>query len=224
MKRFIFAFLLAVLAPGVWAAATYTYTGPTYASAAIINYTPACGGGDCQNYLTTMRIAGSFTTAVPLAPNLAAADIRAQLTSWSFSDGLKTIASTDPNARLFQFQVHTDPGGNITGSTISLQLWQTGSAPHAVNDRYGDIAVLTGSGVANHNATCLGVGVPPAGDADSCTMGTGFPAETSSAYLSVPGTWAFMLEPNHVPTLSAWGVVALGALLGLAGFSTRRRG
>ncbi|MCB1866919.1 MAG: hypothetical protein KDG50_15990 [Chromatiales bacterium] len=210
---------LAFFAPGAWAVTTYTYVSPSYDT--ITNYTPACGGGDCQNYLPGMNLSGSVKMTAPPAPNLVGADITPQVVSWSFSDGLKTIRSSDASARLESpFIVWTDAEGNILAMDFQVQAWQTGAGPHMAGDRYGIISSFFISTFVLHNGTCSTVGVSGAGDADSCIGDTFLPDERSEA-TSELGVWTAF--PHQVPALAAWGVLALGALLGIVGFSARRR-
>ena len=54
----------------------------------------------CGQFTGGQSVAGSITTAVPLAPNLANADILASVTDYTFSNGVFTIASGSPQARL----------------------------------------------------------------------------------------------------------------------------
>ena len=67
-------------------ATTYTFTSPSYSF--VIPFTPPCTVGTCVNYTTSMNVAGSFTTAAPLAANLLNTDVRGAITSYSFNDGL----------------------------------------------------------------------------------------------------------------------------------------
>ena len=115
-----------------------------------------------------MSLTGSFTLASALPPNFSGgADITSQVTAYSFSDGVNTYASTNPNSRIYQFAVVTDGSGNITVGSISLQLWQSGSSPHAVGNRVAFI-YLSGPAFPNgpafptinqghNNRTCTAV-------------------------------------------------------------------
>jgi hypothetical protein len=125
-------------AAAMFFAAIGTVHAATYSAATTGHYTTkndftVCNGGPCQNYTTAMIPSGSFTTAAPLAANLSNAPIAAQITSFSFNDGINTYANTNPNVRLFQATVSTSATGSITSSNIFLELWQTGTAPHAKN-------------------------------------------------------------------------------------------
>ncbi|MBK7472175.1 MAG: hypothetical protein IPI73_17750 [Betaproteobacteria bacterium] len=91
-------------------ATTYTYTGVAYSG--ISNFS-ACATGPCRNYSAGARITGQFTTAAPLAANLAVGNILPQVTSYAFSDGLVTLASTDPVVR---------------ANVINIQAWRSDQA------------------------------------------------------------------------------------------------
>ena len=81
-------------------AATYSYTGTTYD---LISNNKTCTIGNCPaTYTAAMRVTGSFTTASPLAANLSNVDVSALVTSYSFTDGINTIANSDPNALRIQ--------------------------------------------------------------------------------------------------------------------------
>ena len=79
-----------------------------------------------------MNISGSFTLASPLPPNFPSADITSQVIAYSFTDGVNTIASTDPDARPYYFFVATDASGNINVRYLLVEKWQSGSSPHTV--------------------------------------------------------------------------------------------
>ena len=105
----VFAFLIAAVASLSASAATvYQYVGPNYTSAS-------------SPYTTAQRVTGQFTTASPLAPNLPQASVLAQVTSYSFSDGVNSYASSDPNARVIEFKVATDAAGAISGWTVEIE-------------------------------------------------------------------------------------------------------
>jgi hypothetical protein len=121
-----------------------------------------------------------------LASNLSHVTINP--TSFSFTDGLNTYSSANPNVRGNLFQVSTDAAGNIilSGSDyIRITLWQTGSSPHAVGDRVASIDYNTGSLFATNNSPC------PTVIADRCSYGTPTPdASTSQAFSYGPETWS----------------------------------
>lgn len=174
---------------------TYSYTGQPYSKGKIANFTPPCGAGSCANYSGTMSITGSFTTAAPLPPNLPSrTDIPGLVTSYSFTDGINLFSSTDPNSRRYEVRAQTDSSGNIvaSGMDISLERWQTGSSPHAVNDRFANVGIGFGHDSAINNAPCSEIASPPPSppvDSDSCA---GFRTDEShsSATGGSSGTWS----------------------------------
>src|SRR5205809_130554 len=113
MKRLLV--LLAVLAASPVLAATYTFTGPAFSS---VQSNTTCTVGTCATYTTSMNVTGSFTTAAPLAANLSNTNVAALVTSYSFNDGVNTIASPDSNARIHTFTVTTNGSGAITATQI----------------------------------------------------------------------------------------------------------
>lgn len=196
-----------VLASNVWAA-TYNYTGAIYTN--ITNHTTSTLGL-VGNYLNTMKVTGTLTTAAPLAANLAGANISAQITGYTFFDGFTTFASSDANIRLADnFVVSSNAFGQIIGMDAAIERWQAGAAPHVVNDRL-DYLLFSGAAVDGiHNLKCNGVGVSPAGIADACTSPT-LDSNSSEAFVVSGGVWS---EPvagtvSTVPTLSEWGVIIL---------------
>jgi hypothetical protein len=93
-------------------ATTYTFSSSPYGAglsqyfaSGFTNYTVPCAVGPCANYTTAMNLNGHFTTAAPLPPNLSyRTDITAQVTSYSFFDGINTYTNTNPNAWIIWFQ------------------------------------------------------------------------------------------------------------------------
>ena len=165
------------MATNGWAAATYTFSSDNYFS--IANFS-SCDSGPCANYTASMSLTGSFTLASALPPNFSGgADITSQVTAYSFSDGVNTYASTNPNSRIYNFAVVTDGSGNITIGNILLELWQSGSSPHAVGNRVAFI-YLNGPAFPNgpalptinqghNNRICIAVAnSAPSGVSDVC--------------------------------------------------------
>ena len=180
--------LLAVLSSPAFAT-TYTFTSPNYTSAT--DFTAPCTAGNCQNYTTAMHVAGFFTTAAPLAANLVNADVRAQVTSFSFSDGINTFVNTDPKVRLIALSLSTNVSGVPVGSNtfIVLQQWESGSGPHtgAGLDRFNEVFVDPNADDFNTRG-CNTVGTD-SGVADSCLGPVPFDPNMSEASNSVAGTW-----------------------------------
>lgn len=179
------------LATSPWAqTTTYTYVGPD--ATTFVNFTAPCGTGPCANFPPGTHLTGQFTTAAPLSANLPGNNISAQVTSFSFTDGLNTYSSADPDVRVYNFTVATDAGGNVTlinTSQIVVERWQTGSSPHAAGDRYSLAMIWTGTlgGVSHNNAGCTKVGVSIVGAPDTCT--TEAPDVSTSTASAPKGTW-----------------------------------
>lgn len=208
----------------IGAAQAATYTAATTGPYTTKTDFTVCSGGPCQNYTLAMTPSGSFTTATPLAANLSNANIAAQITSFSFNDGINTYASTDPNVRIYSATVSTSATGSITSSTLFFELWQTGTSPHASGDKLAIVQI--GSTVsATNTLNCTGVGTSPAGVGDSCVSGPS--GAGSSSANGATWTWAAVTPPataaTPVPSTSALGLLVLSALLGGAGLAISRR-
>ncbi|MDD2925013.1 IPTL-CTERM sorting domain-containing protein [Rhodoferax sp.] len=192
---------------------------------ATINNHTTSALGSVGNYLNTMKVTGTLTTVGPLAPNLAAANIAPQVTAFSFSDGLTTFASTDANVRMpGNIMVSTNATGQITSASVSVERWQAGAAPHAVNDRLDYLSLSGISTTVAHNFKCLTIGVSW-GTADYCTF-LGTDTNASTASVSDGGAWsiaAIVSAVATVPTLSEWGVIILVALMAMLGLVHARR-
>ena len=210
----VFAFLIAAVASLSASAATvYQYVGPNYASAS-------------SPYTTAQRVTGQFTTASPLAPNLPQASVLAQVTSYSFSDGVNSYASSDPNARVIEFKVATDAAGAISGWTVELDVWESGTSPHTAGDLVSSMNVIGAGDLVLDSANCSTVGTSVEGIGDSCTSTTG---GSVASNLSSPGTWSIVATPVApvavaVPTLSEWMTLALALLLASVAAVGLRRG
>lgn len=213
MKQLIGLLGLLIALPTL--AATYTYTGPFFNS--FTNHT-TCTLGTCTDYSSAMHVTGSFSTATPLAPNLANSDISAAIASYSFNDGINTIASSNPNARISIFQVSTDNSGAIIPTwAFSVYQWSSGvTGAHVSGDRLNFISSVPNSinerGV--NNVSCTSVGV-----ADTCTTAVNT-SDTSIGFRGSTGagTWISPLLATPVPTLSTWSMIVLFALIALFGW------
>jgi hypothetical protein len=219
--------LLASVAWPALAATTYTYSGaPNYSI--FTNFTASpCTAGNCENYTTSMTVTGSFTTATPLAPNLVNVDISSQITTYSFNDGINTYAP--PNGRIINFNVYTDSSGVPTTSTfLDIQVWTTGTSPHAPGDRFSEFFIdFEANSTNNENCSSVGSNGDSAGDA--CNS-SGTDANSSNAANLDSGTWSGGSAPpppptviTPVPALSAWALGALATLvIALGWFQIRR--
>ena len=195
-------------------AETYRFTGANY----IVISNECIAGPSCPPYTNAMSLSGSFSTAAPLAANLpAGTEITAQVTAYSFSDGVNTYSSAAPDARIRTFQVGTDGQGNIAAENIQLTRWLSGSAPHAPGDQFAAAGVLNGLTEALSPLPCQVVGIADSFGAtsnipDTCVEGTGGVDTVNAASSATAGFWSNTL----VPTL---GNAALGLLAALfAGF------
>lgn len=204
-------------------AATYQYTGASFTNFG--NYTAApCAAGSCANFTTAMAATGTFSTVVPLAASLPpGTDISADITAFSFSDGLTTYSSSDPTARLMYAIAETDATGAVTAIAISLRRWQTGT-PAAVGGRI-DMLSISPTGISGfHNAYCeaLRETLTKAAATGCLTISQDVNTSTgrvNTASVPVP---APAPSPATVPALSGAGLVGLSALLGLFGRRARR--
>ncbi|BEP96928.1 hypothetical protein GmRootA79_53130 (plasmid) [Acidovorax sp. A79] len=211
MKKTLTLLAAAFLQAGAWAA-TYTYTGPAYTAPALHNFTN-CLAGNCGAYTTAMGQAGSFSTASPLPNNLSNQDIMAQVTSFSFTDGLTTYASSDPQVSLAYITATTM--GGVLDLAVAVQRWQT-PAPHAQGDHIDFMNIHYGGA---HNGLC---NAPPGLTVQGAVMCGNI--DSGDAYSSQwdgepGGTWALSATPptpggvNAVPTLGEWGLLLLSALM-----------
>ena len=190
-------------------AETYYYTGPNFTVFQGVGYTPA------------MSVMGSITTSSPIPPNSVDLDITGILTSWTFSDGVQTISSSnggslDPWPPLpFPPIFSTDALGDITSGNIIVH-----TDPWAANIGEIDniIFVVDGLGLVSlgaNNAVCMTV------DNGSCSEYSSINAGQAEG---VAGTWSTTPPPAApVPTMSVWGLGILAGLLGLIGFVRRRK-
>ncbi|WP_440114208.1 IPTL-CTERM sorting domain-containing protein [Acidovorax sp. BL-A-41-H1] len=213
----------ALLLTACWAHAQSTvYTATSGVYTMKTDFT-VCGVGPCQNFTLAMSASGSFTTASPLANNLVGANVAASVTSFTFSDGINTYSSTNPAVRAYRFQVSTNASGAITSADVFVELWQSGTSPHAFGDRFA-LVRLTGTALAYNNDQCIVVGVSPAGAADSCSGDNADAGRSTASGGAVVWTRAVSgTTPQAIPTLSEWGLIISSALVGLAGFAALRR-
>jgi hypothetical protein len=228
LQRLVFVLVALCMSPSVLAT-TYVYTGPPFTSKT--DFTPPCGTGPCGNYALGGRITGQFTTAAPLPPNLASPDAHALVTSYSFTDGVATYSSSNPNTRFSIFAISTNAAGNIIAANteVQFQLWETGSAPHTSGNRAAVLDACSGScggqggdNVAN-NFICTSVQAGAGGniDPDTCAGGSG-DGSTSAAHVTAgsTGTWTTVTQQtSNIPTLSEWALILLSLLV--VGFAVR---
>jgi hypothetical protein len=88
-----------------------------------------------------MRVTGSFTTFAPLPANMPNSNIAGQVISYSLSDGVNAIASSDPKSVVGLFYATTDGEGRITSpANISVHRW---APTPGVGNRYGTIKIAS---------------------------------------------------------------------------------
>jgi len=127
MIRIAATILLGLWVAGVATGTTYTYVGPTYATAQ-------------SPYTTAMSVTGTFETVVPLPANMPSTEIGPDgsglATAWSFFDGVNTL--TQANSFPLSFHVGTDALGNISTYSITLLSPQP---PNSVGELVDSIEV-----------------------------------------------------------------------------------
>lgn len=137
MRKHLALLALATFVHAGACAATYTFTGPTYASP--LDYTAPCSAGTCANFSTAMRQTGHFTTNQPLPANQSSLDITPYLTSYDFNDGVTSYSMNGTNTLLAKAMVSTDAAGQIVDTDLVFQRWQTAS--HGAGDRLSYMSV-----------------------------------------------------------------------------------
>ena len=221
------ALLLGLLAASSLHAAPvvrYTFSSPNYGTTSTV---ASCATpGLCADFTTSMAPGGDFTTSPALPANLSGATIDGLITSFSVSNGIDFVSSSDPNVVLEQAQVWTDAAGAITQSAFSVYRWLSGTPPHSAGDRVSLVFLGSGGNASRgvHNTTC--------GAVDGLGRCTTFAddSSTSSAIVTISGsawTAATVARPaTSVPSSSAASLVALALALGALAasrLSLRRR-
>ena len=221
--------LVATLAAGTSSAATVNITS-TGNYALLQNYTncTTTPASTCANFLSTHNVTGTFTTSGALPANASNQEIGSTVTSYSFSSGLDTVASTDTNARLTTLKISTDASGNITSINVGQAVqWTSGSAPHVSGNRLNAVTIVGSNGISTHNAACQTVGTGASGVTDTCLQAT--VSDTSRSTASNAPVSVSMAQPpvtgtaSPIPTVSEWGLILMASLLGLFGIARLRR-
>lgn len=153
-------------------------------------------------YTTTDAVTGTITLSAALADNLS--DAAATPLSFSFSDGVQTISST--NASGSSFTLSTNANGQITGWFISLAIPSPSNVGPVVNS-------IVSNSTAGDN-----------GDMYECLV-TGQTGCTFAAFYeglndNLPGTWTELA--SAVPEPSTWAMMLLG-FAGLGFMAYRRK-
>jgi len=225
-KLLALCFCILATLPGGAFAATYTITSTSNYTRQL-DFTAPCAGGVCTNFALTMGASGSFEVPL-LAPNLVNSNISASVTAYSFTDGINTYSSTDPDSRKFLFQVTTNASGILTSANILVEKWLTGTRPHTTAD-YFSYLQFSGSSVpqAYHNDRYITVGVS-GGETDVCTVQASETTRSRGIGATVSYSGGGLLAATTtaaIPTLSDYALLLLGALIaGVAGWQLRRRG
>jgi len=215
VKRMLFGFVAAIAAGTSFGATVTVSSTGNYGT--VQNYTicTTSPASTCANFLTTQNVSGTFTTSGALPASATSVEIGSTVTSYSFTSGLDTVASTDTNARLNSLRVTTDASGNITGINMQAVQWTTGSAPHTTADRFNAVTLSGTSGAGFHNSGCQTTGTGNSGVADTCLVAatpggdtsrsTGFNSPVSYAATQPP----VVSSPASVPTASERGLILM---------------
>lgn len=207
--------LVAVLAfaSSARASVDYVLSGSPYA--ATTDFTAPCSGGPCANFPAGSRLSGRLALPDRLPPNMPGTDIYPLVTSFTFSDGINTYASSDPAVRVVVMVVATDSNGNLSGVSLGIARWLTGSSPHAVGDRTSGFGVGVNFGAVTHNDTCASIGVSPtSGVADACLLVS---ASDSFSTGQGPVAWSIAAPGVPVPTLAHAALALLALLVAMIG-------
>ena len=213
-------------------AATVRYTANASGNFTSTTNHTVCSYAPCEDYTTSDSVSGWFEIDQPERfKNLdGSTNVAGLITAFSFSDGINTFSSGDTNIPLRSFLLATDGNADITGGSIDLQLWQTGSKPHAVHSKVAWLTMAYGTqdslftSAAYHYLDCNEV----AATTDVCNIPftDGSTASAKGARL----VWAKAAVPVTpvtpgalaVPSLSEWGLLL--TTLGVAGFGMRVAG
>lgn len=229
MKKIALGLLTAV-ATGTSFGATVNVTS-TGNYTTINNYTncTTVPASACANFLTTHNVSGTFTTAGPLPANANNQEIGSTVTSYSFANGLDTVASTDTNARLNSLRISTDASGNITNvNSMQAVQWTTGPIPHDNTSRFNAVTLAGANGAGTHNSACQTLGTGNSGVADTCVQAV-INDTSRSTGLNSPVSYSMAQTPPvtgtaaPVPTMSEWALLLMTSLLGLFGAARLRR-
>ena len=191
-------------------AITYKWNSPTYTG-----YQPP--------YTAAMRIEASITLASPLAANLTATNITADIQSWRFSDGINVY--TEQNSAFNfpgkPFLVVTDGDGSITNASFTV-VSPDPDQPIAVGNSFKLLAWdQAGTRVFTSNrAVC---NAPPPSGSAVCINFTPNEAAQATLPTGVVGPWITVAEPSvPVPAMPISAELALILLLGFLGFRKYR--
>jgi hypothetical protein len=190
------------------AAVVYTYTGN--------NFNEVFGGTD---YSTSNSVSGSFTVASAFPANMPPTDVREQVLSYSFTDGVNTFNESNSEVCLTDevggFGLGTDSNGDPYVWIITL-CTPVSAVPSLVQvlisaNLNDDIEVDVGT-----TGSCTDM------NEDGCTR---FDKTDEGGQIEgQPGTWASPnQEASAIPTLNTRAAILVATLLGLTGLVAVRR-
>jgi hypothetical protein len=165
MRIRTFALLATFLLPLSLAAESYTYTGNDFITVGNFSSPPV--------YSTSDFVTITFTTAAPLPDNLGPGEygdfVAVVPLSWSFSDGVQSDNSTDPNAHT-EFYLITNASGQI------VDWYMSDDWPSTLHGAEID------SGYNSYNDTSVDFAADPEGDY----------ASSIDYYdpVGIPGSWS----------------------------------
>ena len=224
----VLALSLTAFAGTAAAQVTYNFQGGLYDPGLITNNT-TCTVGECATYTGADRVTASITFAAALAPNLTNVDVSAQVTAFSFTDGV-TPLTTGPGASgsIHTLLATTDGAGVLTNYTILLE--RTPGPPYVVNapadpnSRFSYVVLGPTNSQGYANAICSGRSASSLGSSPgNCSFGN-TDSNFSTAVSPVPTSFT-TASPATVPTMSEWAMILFGLLLagGAAVYVQRRR-
>ncbi len=200
-------------------ATTYVYVGQPYTqpepTSVIPTSTPA--GATPSPYTTAMKVVGQFTTAAPLAANLASQNIgpptddgyggtngNGLMLSWNWSDGVLTYNQSNS---VFNYAgganlVSTDASGNITSHSF---LFVTPKSPFSVGQAVQTLYTNTLAGITREQVTYFTCNSAAASMPTSCYVNSNAPATISLRFAQVdtPGTWLSFDPQDDAGTVPA---------------------
>lgn len=238
MIRVVLSLVAALLSFDALAITTYKLV-EAVAAPSSYGFQPPCRVGTCTNYGGDTKVSGSFVTSNRLQPNLVGAEIYPNLLGYTFTDGVNTYSSSNPDGRVHSFLVWTSDTGAVITQSIWLVTWTSGPTPHKQGDRINSLT-LRGTFVSAHNndsclalATSAGPNVNT-GVSDTCAFvkpdASSSVAETPVICSNCPGggqpVWVAdtaLDVARPVPTLSARALALLVLLMGVAAYSVGLR-
>ncbi|MBD9392945.1 hypothetical protein [Acidovorax sp. ACV01] len=219
MKKHIAPMALFVLAAlthaSAWAS-TYSFTNNPYDPASLHNYTPPCSDGNCANFTAALAPTATFTTAVPLAPNLTNTDVLfpgGNILAFTVSDGITTYTLGDPQVTVYQVRVSTDAAGQVTALSMIVARWQNPGPHSGANMRLDSVNTAAG---AYHNVICQAVDIE-----DRCSIWEASGSiDGNTSWANVGAVPAGAVQSVPVDNPFALALAALGVL----GVALRKRG